>query len=80
MHKIKPDKLTTRTVQNNSIGTIEIFVASFFYLWAQAKVTPAYWKQFLYDLLAMVKQLGIHICFSDEELKTLSYPGWYNLI
>ena len=26
---------------------------------SSVKGTPAYWKQFLYDVLAMVKQLGI---------------------
>ena len=28
-----------------------------------SKETPAYWKQFLYDVLVMVKQLGILTCF-----------------
>ena len=28
-----------------------------------SKGTPAYWKQFLYDVLVMFKQSGIHLCF-----------------
>ena len=30
---------------------------------SSVKVTPAYWKQFLFEVLAMVKQLGIPIYF-----------------
>ena len=26
---------------------------------SSVKITPAYWKQFLYDVLSMIKQLGI---------------------
>ena len=60
-----------------------------------AKETPAYWKYFLYDILAMVKQLGIPIYLltllkiivnrvnkmrlDKEELKNLSFQELYNL-
>ena len=30
---------------------------------SSVKGIPEYWKQFLYDILAMVKQLGIPTCF-----------------
>ena len=53
--------LTTEMVKNNLKGTTERFVArdnAFSYM-SSVKGTPAYWKQFLYDVLAMVKQLGI---------------------
>ena len=30
---------------------------------SSVKETPAYWKQFVYDVLAMVKQLGIPTYF-----------------
>ena len=58
MHKIKPDKLTEGTVKNNLKGTIERFVASdnAFSFISSVKGTPAYWNQFLYDVLAMVKR------------------------
>ena len=65
MHKIKPAILTTGTVKNNFKGTIERFVASdyaFSYM-GLVRGTPAYWKQFLYDVRAMVKQLGIFTYF-----------------
>ena len=61
LHKIKPGTLTAGTVKSNFKGAIERFVASdiAFSFIGSIKGTPAYWKQFLYDVLAMVKQLGI---------------------
>ena len=57
IHKIKPGKLKEGTVKNNFKGTIERFVASdnAFSFMSSVKGTPAYWNQFLYDVLAMVK-------------------------
>ena len=65
MQKIKPGTLTAGTVKSNFKGTIERFVAkdNAFSFMNSVKGTPAYWKQFLYDVLAMVKQLGIHIYY-----------------
>ena len=65
MHKIKPGALSARTVKNNFKGTTERFVASdnapsFM---SSVRGTPACWKQFLYYLLAMVKQLRRPTCF-----------------
>ena len=57
MHKIKPCTLSARTVENNLKGTIERFAV------ISVKGTPACWKQFLYGVLAMVKQLGTTTCF-----------------
>ena len=39
------------------------------------KVTPAYWKQFLYDVLAMVKQLGIPTYFLTLPCTDLRWEG-----
>ena len=57
MHKIKPGTLTAGAVKTNFKETIERFVASgnAFSFMNSVKRTPAYWKQFLYDVLAMVK-------------------------
>ena len=65
MHNVKPGALTTGTVQSNFKGRIERFVArdNAFSCMSSAKGTPAYWKQFLFDVLAMVKQLGIPTYF-----------------
>ena len=65
MHNVKPGALTTGTVKSNFKGRIERFVArdNAFSFMSSAKGTPAYWKQFLFDVLAMVKQLGIPTYF-----------------
>ena len=61
MHKIKPGTLTAQTLTSN-------FKGNAFPLMSSVKGVPTYWKQFLYDVLAMVKQLGIPTYFL-----TLSY-------
>ena len=55
MHKIKPGTLTAGTVKSNC--TIERFVArdNAFSFMSSVKGAPAYWKQILYYVLAMVK-------------------------
>ena len=60
MQKIKLGKLTEGMVKNNLKGTIEKFVESdkTFSFMSSVKGTPPYWKQFLYDVLAIIKQLG----------------------
>ena len=57
MHKIKPGTLTAGAVKSNSKGAIERFVAreNAFPLMSSVKRTLAYWKQFLYDVTAMIK-------------------------
>ena len=79
MHKIKPGTLTAGTVNSNFKRAIEWFVASdnAFSFMSSVKGTPAYWKQFLYDVLAMVKQLGIPTYFlilSCAELRWEELP------
>ena len=61
MHKRNPGTLTAGVVKNNYKETIERFVASdnAFSFMSSVKGIPAYWKQFLYDILTMVKQSGI---------------------
>ena len=68
MHKIKPGTFTAGTVKSNFKGTIERFVvirdnAFSLSLMRSIKGTPAYCKQFLYDVLAIVKQLRIPTYF-----------------
>ena len=61
MHKCKPGTLTAEKVQSDFKGTVEWFVVmdNAFSFMNSVKGSPPYWKQFLYDVLAMVKQLGI---------------------
>ena len=61
LHKIKPNTLTAGTARSNFKGKIKRFVGRnyAFSFMSSVKRTRAYWKQFLYDALAiMVKQLG----------------------
>ena len=55
-HKVKPDALIAETVKNSFKGTIERIVASgnAFSFISSVKVTPVYWKQFLFDVLVLV--------------------------
>ena len=57
MHKIKQGILTAGTVKSNFKGSIERFVArdNVFSFMSSVTGTPAYWKQFLCDVLAMAK-------------------------
>ena len=59
MYKIKPGTLTLGTVKNSFKVSTERFVASDFSFMGSVKRTSVNWKQFLYDVLAIVKQLGI---------------------
>ena len=61
MHNIKPGTLTAGIVKNNFKRTSERFIASAnaFLFMGSVKRIPAYWKQILYYVLDMVKQLGI---------------------
>ena len=65
MHKMKPCKLKTGTVKSSFKGTIERFVAkdNAFSFMSSVKEIPAYRKQLLCGVLAIVKQLGIPTCF-----------------
>ena len=65
MIKTKLGAITARVVKKDFKITIEKFVASgsVFSFMSSIKGTPAYWKQFLNNFLAVVKQLGIPIYF-----------------
>ena len=65
IHNIKPGTLTAGTVKINFKGIVAMFVArhNAFLLTRPVKRTPAYWKQFLYDVQAIVTQLGIPTYF-----------------
>ena len=82
MHNIKPGALTAVMVKNNFKATIENFVASDnkCSFMNTVKGTPAYWKQFLYDLLAMVKPLGIPTHFLTLSCADLRWGVLPNII
>ena len=59
MRKVKSDKLTTGMLSSNFKDKVKDVIASdqAFTFMNGIKGTPSYWK-FLFDVLAMVKQLG----------------------
>ena len=80
IHKIEPGTLTAETVTSSFKGKIERFVSrdKTFSFMSSVKGTPAYWKQFLFDALAMIKQLAIFtylltLSCADLRWKELSY-------
>ena len=65
MHKIKVGTLIAGTIKTNFKGRIERFVArdNAFAFMSSVKGTSEHWKQFLYDVLIIVKQLGMPTYF-----------------
>ena len=65
---LKDNKYYVEEQVNNNQG---------FYFMNQIKETPAYWKRFQYEVLAMIKQLGCPTFFltlSCEDLKWKELP------
>ena len=60
MRKVVSYNLTEGMLCNNFKKKVKDFIASNqgFTFMSTIKETPAYWKKFLFDVLAMVKQLG----------------------
>ena len=67
MRKIKPGTLTAGTVKETKRFVVRENAFSFM---SSVKGTPACWKQFLYYVLAMVRQLGIPTYY-----RTLSFAN-----
>lgn len=65
MHQVKVGQLKAGIIKQFYRDTIDIFVASnnaLFFI-NSVKVTPPYWKKFLYHVFAMVKYLAIPTYF-----------------
>ena len=74
MHKIKTGTLKAGSVKSSSRETFEISVArdNILSFMSPVKGTPEYWKQVLYGILTMVKQLEIptyFLTFSCADLR-----------
>ena len=65
MQKIKAEGLTAGMLSQNFKERVQSFVANddAFNFMNTLKGTPAYWKRFLFEVLAMVKQLGLPTFF-----------------
>ena len=69
MKKVKGSNLTAGMFSKNFKETVKSFIASddAFSFMSSIKGTPAYWKRFLLEVLAMVKQLGLPTFLTKEE-------------
>ena len=65
--KVKSGQLTAGMLSRNVKESVKSFVANgeAYSFMNTVKGTPAYWKRFLFEVLAMVKQLGLPIFFYD---------------
>ena len=61
MQKVKTNHLTAGMLSRNFKESVKSFVANdeAFNFMNTIEGTPAYWKIFLFEVLAMVKQLGL---------------------
>ena len=81
MKKLKPGA-TVSSITTNYKDKIQKFLGSSdaFSFMSSVKGTPSYWKQFLYDVLAMVKQLGIPTFFLTLSCADLKWNELTNII
>ena len=65
MQKVCSNQLTAGMLTGNFKETVQSFVANdeAYSFMSTIKGTPAYWKRFLFEVLAMVKQLGLPTYF-----------------
>ena len=65
MHKVQGMQLTAGSVRQNYKESVKRLLSNenAFHFMSSVKGTPANWKQFLHEVLAMVKQLGIPTYF-----------------
>ena len=65
MRKVATTNLTAGKLSRSFKQTVQQFIASdeAFSFMNTIKGTPAYWKKFLHEILAMVKQLGLPTFF-----------------
>ena len=77
--KIKADGLTAGRVSQNFKETVSGLIANddAYNFMNQLKGTPAYWKRFLLEVLAMVKQLGLPTYFMTL---SCAYLRWNELV
>ena len=81
MKKLKPGA-TVSSITTNYKDKIQKFLGSSdaFSFMSSVKGTPSYWKQFLYDVLAMVQQLGIPTFFLTLSCANLKWDELTSII
>ena len=82
MKKVSSNSLTAGMLSNNFSETIKSFIAKDegFNFMNPIKGTPAYWKRFLFEVLAMVKQLGLPTYFMTLSCADLRWNELVSII
>ncbi|XP_066927184.1 uncharacterized protein [Clytia hemisphaerica] len=82
LKKIQTEGLTAGRLSQNFKETISNLIANddAFRFMNNLKGTPAYWKRFLYETLAMVKQLGLPTWFMSFSCADLRWPEIIEII
>ena len=82
MKKVSCGNITAGTLSSNYSDTVESFIAQdkAFRFMTAVKGTPAYWKKFLQEVLAMVKQLGLPTFFMTLSCADLRWNDLINII
>ena len=82
MKKVCSNQLTAGMLSNNFSETVKSFIAKDegFNFMNSIKGTPAYWKKFLFEILAMVKQLGLPTFFMTLSCADLRWNELISII
>ena len=82
MKKVKSGKLTAGMLSRNFKESVKSFVANdeAYSFMNTIKGTPAYWKRFLFEVLAMVKQLGLPTFFMTLSCADLRWNELVSII
>lgn len=76
MQKVCSNQLTAGMLSRNFTDTVRSFIVNdqAYNFMSNIKGTPAYWKNFLFEVLAMVKQLGLPTFFMTLSCADLRWP------
>ena len=82
MKKVCTSQLTAGMLSSNFSDTVKSFIAKDegFSFMNSVKGTPAYWKKFLFEVLAMVKQLGLPTFFMTLSCADLRWNELISII
>ena len=82
MKKVRISRITVGMLSHDFSDTVKSFIASdeAYHFMNTIKGTPAYWNKFLYEVLAMVKQLGISTLFMTLSCADLHWNDIISII
>ena len=82
MPKVKTNQLTAGLLSRNVKKSVKLFVAKdeAYNFMNTIKGTQAYWKKFIFEVLAMVKQLGLPTLFMTLSCADLRWNELVSII